>query len=64
MTIEHLRIAVGIYGKSVILIKKARSYSFSCESYMHLLLSLACIIPLYLYYASTDHHTSFILDKI
>ena len=32
-------------------IKRARSHSFSCESYLYLLLSLACVIPLYLYYA-------------
>ena len=31
--------------------KRAQSYSFSCESYLHLLFSLACVIPLYLYYA-------------
>ena len=31
--------------------KRAWSYSFSCESYLYLLLSLACVIPLYLYYA-------------
>ena len=43
-------IAVGTYGKSVILIKRAQSYSFSCESYLHLLLSLACVILSYLYY--------------
>ena len=35
----------------MILIKRTRSYSLSCESYLHLLLSLACVIPLYLYYA-------------
>ena len=32
-------------------IKRARSHSFSCESYLYLLLSLACVIPLYLHYA-------------
>ena len=26
------------------------SYSFFCESYLHVLLSLACIIPYYMYY--------------
>ena len=53
VNIEQWRIAVGTYGKSVIFIKRARSYSysFSCESYLCLLLSLACVIPLYLYYA-------------
>ena len=34
----------------MIFIKRARSYSFSCESHLYLLLSLACVIPLYLYY--------------
>ena len=52
INIEQQRIAVGTYRKSVILIKRARSYSLSCEFYLHLLLSLACIIPLHLYYAS------------
>ena len=51
VNIEQWRIAVGTYGKSVIFIKRARSYLFSCESYLCLLLSLACVIPLYLYYA-------------
>ena len=51
INIEQWRIVVGTYGKSVILIKRAQSYSFSCESYLHLLLSSACVIPLYLYYA-------------
>ena len=50
INIEQWCIAVGTYGKSVIFIKRARSYSFSCESYLYLLLSLACVIPLYLYY--------------
>ena len=51
VNIEQWRIAVGTYGKSVIFIKRPRSYLFSCESYLCLLLSLACVIPLYLYYA-------------
>ena len=51
ITTEQWQIAVGTHGKSVILIKRPQSYSFSCESYLHLLLSLACIIPLFLYYA-------------
>ena len=51
VNIERWHIAVGTYGKSMILIKRARSYSFSCESYLHLLLNLACVIPFYLYYA-------------
>ena len=34
----------------MIFIKRARSYLFSCESHLYLLLSLACVIPLYLYY--------------
>ena len=50
INIEQWRIAVGTYGKSVILIKRARPYSFSCEAYLHLLLILACVIHLYLYY--------------
>ena len=50
INIEQWRIAVGTYGKSVIFIKRARSYSFSCESYLYLLLSLVCVISLYLYY--------------
>ena len=53
--LELWRIAVGTHGKSMILIKRARAYTFSCESYFHLLLSLACIIPLNLYYALLDH---------
>ena len=48
---EQWHIAVGTYRKSEILIKRAQSYSFSCESYLHLLLSLTCVIPLYLHYA-------------
>ena len=53
INIEQRRIAVGTYayGNPVILIKRAQPYSFSCESYLHLLLSLACVIPLHLYYA-------------
>ena len=51
INIEQWRIVVGTYGKSVIFIKRARSYSFSCESYLYSLLSLACVILLYLYYA-------------
>ena len=51
INIVQWRIAVGTYGKSVILIKRTQSYSLSCEPYLHLLLSLACVIPLYLYYA-------------
>ena len=51
INIEQWRIAVGTYGKSMIFIERARSYSFSCESYLYLLLSLSCVIPLYLYYA-------------
>ena len=51
INIKKWRIAVETYGKSVIFIRRARSYSFSCESYLYLLLSLACVIPLYLYYA-------------
>ena len=51
INIEKWRIAVGTYGKSLIFIKRTRSYSFSCESYLYLLLSLACVVPLYLYYA-------------
>ena len=51
INIERWRIAVGTYGKSPIFIKRARSYSFSCRFYLYLLLSLACVIPLYLYYA-------------
>ena len=39
------------HGKSVTLIKRAQSCSFSCESCLYLLLSLACVIPLYLCYA-------------
>ena len=35
----------------MILIKKTQSYSFSYESYLHLLLSIACLTPLYLYHA-------------
>ena len=31
--------------------KKGTIVFFSCESYLYLLLSLACVIPLYLYYA-------------
>ena len=48
---EQWRIAGGTYGKSVILIKGTQSYSFSCASYFHLLLSLVSVTPLYLYYA-------------
>ena len=51
INIAQWRIALGTYGKSKIFIKRARSYSFPCESYLYLLLSLACVIPLYLYYA-------------
>ena len=51
INIEQWRIALGTYGKSVIFIKRARPYSFPCESYLYLLLSLAYVIPLYLYYA-------------
>ena len=51
INIEQWCIAVVIYGKSVIFIKRAQSYSFSCQSYLYLLLSLACVIPLYLYCA-------------
>ena len=53
--IEQWHIAVGTYGKSVILMKRAQSYSSSCEFYLHLLLSLISIIPLYLYYALLGH---------
>ena len=53
--IKLWRIAVGSYGKSVILIKGTWSYSFSCESYLFLLLSLVCIVLLYLYYALLGH---------
>ena len=49
INIEQWCIAVGTYRKSVIFIKRTRSYSFSCESYLYLLLSLVCVIPLYLY---------------
>ena len=38
--------AVGTHGKS----KRVQSYSLYCEYYLHLILSLACIILLYLYY--------------
>ena len=48
--IEQWRITVGTYGKSVIFIKRARSYSFYFESYLYLILSLACVIPEYLHY--------------
>ena len=51
INIEQWHTAVRTYEKSVILIKRTRSYSLSCESYLHLLLSLACVIPLSLYYA-------------
>ena len=51
VNIEHWRIAVRTYGKSVIFIKSAQLYSYYCESHLYSLLSLACVIPLYLYYA-------------
>ena len=51
INIEHGHNAVRTHGKSVILIKRTQSYSFYCEFYLHLLFSLACIIPLYMYYA-------------
>ena len=50
INIEQLHIAVGTYEKSVFLIKKVQSYSYSYEFYWHLLLSLACITRLCLYY--------------
>ena len=46
--LEQWYIALGTYGKSVILLKRALSSSFSCEPYFHLLLSLTSIILLYL----------------
>ena len=55
-------IAVGTYEKSVIFIKRAQSYSFSGESYLYLLLSLACVTPLYLIRSNLE--PPFILDKI
>ena len=64
ISIEQWCIAVGTYGKSVIFIKRARSYSFSCESYLYLLLSLACVILLYLHYAllgQTSNLLSFLI---
>ena len=45
-------------------IKRERSYSFSCESYLYLLLSLACVILLYLHYAllgQTSNLLSFLI---
>ena len=64
--IEQWRIALGTYGKSVIFIKRAGSYSFSSETYFYLLLSLVCVIPLYLYYALLGQSIEppFILDNI
>ena len=53
--IEQCRMAVGTYGKSVIPIKRARSYPFPCESYLHSILSLDCVILLYLHYALLGH---------
>ena len=35
----------------MILIKKDQSYSYSCESSLHLLLALSCITHLYLFYS-------------
>ena len=65
INIEQWCIAVGTYGKSVIFIKRTRSYSFSCKSYLYLLLSLVCVIPLYLYcLISSNLGPPFILDKI
>ena len=43
---EQWPIALETYGISMILIKRVRLYSLSCEFY----LNLACIIHLYLYY--------------
>ena len=51
INIEQWRIAVETHGKSVIPIKRAWSYSFPCESYLDLLLSLVYIVSLYMYYA-------------
>ena len=60
INIEQWRIAVGTYGKSVFLIKRTRSYSFSCESNLHLFLSLAYFIALYLYYALLGQTLNFL----
>ena len=34
----------------MVFIKRVQSYAFSCETYLYILLSLSCAIPLYLYY--------------
>ena len=54
INIEQCRIVVKTYGKSAILMKRTQSYPFSYESYLHLLLSLPCIMPLHLYYVLLD----------
>ena len=51
----------------MILINGSQAYSFSCEPYLYLLLSLACIISLYLCYALLGHifnHSFLIRTKI